>query len=234
MFSKVYAIATHLKNLPRRNSHQKKLSKARQERNNRRLKAFLARKSESGNTAHNTSIPENNHDDKMSTITCTSTPDSTTEPVANGETAAIPGKKDTLETPEVPITVKEKNVPDQQHPKRYACEADGVTPSSPAKAGKGKSHRLRVPKVTLDQPQNTYIYEVEQREIFILVYADTLDPYKEILKDKDQEFYEAIKRSHDHRFDVRHKTNFFYTEEREKRVEKVAKSLKLKLTKLYK
>ncbi|CAC5388912.1 unnamed protein product [Mytilus coruscus] len=205
---------------------RKRSSKARADRNKHRLQAFIARKSmpsinEKGNTAHKEDL--DNDPDAVNTINTSELVETTTQPQDESNAKEQPAE----------TFLADRNLPCTK-PKDPTC-LTGVEGRLTTTAGlenkikTPRTHRPRVEKVTLDLPQQTYIFEVKKEENFILAYSDQLTPYKLVEKKKEPVFYREIMRSHEHWLDVRERKNFLFTEERKKHIEEAAKKFRFKL-----
>ncbi|CAC5365018.1 unnamed protein product [Mytilus coruscus] len=209
---------------------RKRSSKARTDRNKRRLEAFIAKKSTPSTTENGEPAQEKRLENDPDV-------DPTNNTEENGEYTAQPTEEmTTQEQPLVTVLKDDRKLSCTPH-KDPACTKGAEGQLSANYAGMETSERTtryRIGKITLDLPQKTFLFEVEKENSFILVYSDKLDPYKLIEKEKEPTFYDAIKRSHDHWLDVRDKRNFLYSEERKLNIEEVAKKNNFKLRTLNK
>lgn len=223
---------------PVQQAKPRKSTKARRDRNYRRLQAFIARKKESETTIPEPSNPDMDTAEDTDSNSESSDDDSVldiqepTKPMEPEVPVPPPGNLDNPETPV--ITKAEDRV--KKVPKRTTTDESakiavcGTT--TPAKIGREKTSVFVVPKVTLDAPQKTYLFELPERESLLLVKEEKWTACKELKKEDQPVLYNKAKLSHDHWYDVRHPDNFVYSKGRAEAVEKIAEKYNLRLNKL--
>ena len=210
---------------------KKRMSKARQARNHRRLQAFIDRKKEPVETSATT--PENGDtalesdagstsEDSDSEADSTTTEESGNtappprEEAVNQETPVRP-KPEAASRPPVtwstsPITITHLEGP--------ACKgAEGRSSPQASPAGTDRPQRRRVEKVTFDLPQKTYILKMREKEEFALASESSLVIFKIVNSTSNAKLYEDILRSHNHWMDARDDRNFVYRPDRLKHIE---------------
>ncbi|VDI17882.1 Hypothetical predicted protein [Mytilus galloprovincialis] len=193
---------------------KKKSSKSRSERNNRRLRAFLAKKSESTAEIGTPAQMLENDSSKSDELGNTAQPIETDSAM---DTPAEPiSKKD--EAPPLPTATSSPKGPASS----INAEGTSTTGRVRKERRKHKKGEIIIEKITLDLPQKTYLLEVEGKTTILIANCDTLKEQGLIEKEDNEAFYKDVKRSHDHWLDIRDKRNFLYSEQRVKDIEKLA------------
>ncbi|CAC5399387.1 unnamed protein product [Mytilus coruscus] len=200
---------------------KKKSSKSRSERNNCRLRAFLAKKSESTAEIGTPALMLDNDSSKPDELGNTARPietDSSTEPPAEeiSKKDKAPPLKTATSSPKGPAS-------------SVCAECKSTTGRERKERRKHKKGEIIIQKITLDLPQKTYLLEVEGETTILMAHCETLKEQGLIKKQDNEAFYKEVKRSHDHWLDVRDKRNFLYSQQRVKDIEKIAEQNNLYL-----
>ena len=227
--------------LPPKQQH-KKSSKARTDRNRRRLQAFLERKkrlAETGNSEPSDAESVESLDISAEENGTTALNTDVIQPMETGETAQHLGEEKVLEIPTDP-NPEIGSIPclATPLPEDPACLTGAEGRPSTSIAGpeyhqqdkeKDDTNKTKIEKVTLDLPQSTYLFKVAGEDEFLLAYEHNLEPYTTIRKRKHKDLYTTTKRSHDHWLDVRDRKNFVFTEKRCRDVQTIAEKNNLVL-----
>ncbi|CAC5377061.1 unnamed protein product [Mytilus coruscus] len=195
-------------------SPKKKSSKSRSERNTRRLRTFLAKKSESTAEIGTPALNLDNDFSKPDELGITAQPIETDS--ATDAPVKLVSKKD--EAPPPPTATSSPKGPTSS----VGAEGKSATGRERKEHRKHKKGEIKIQKITLDLPQKTYLLEMEGETTILKANCDTLKEQGLIEKQENEAFYEDVKRSHDHWLDIRDKRNFLYSEQRVKDIEKIA------------
>lgn len=73
-----------------------------------------------------------------------------------------------------------------------------------------------VEKIVFDHPQSTYILKLKGKDMYVLVYSDTLQAYRDVKKRKHSDIYAEINKSFNMWPDIRTKRTFSLAKVEEK------------------